>query len=218
MNEKLLSKIKKLFALSSNNPNSNEAAVAMKMAQKLLEKHNLTVSDLHDKDKVSVTFRSEANATWIKTIYNQIAKLYDVEYIVDKTSKPYTHLLIGRECNRVTTCIVIDYVRDIIRKDSVGMGNEFRMGAAYGIAEQVRDILMERNASKEEVIPGTGLIPVDLARTLAEENNNWTKENIGRISHPKQRASRVSEAGLALGRRINLGPQIGSGRAAIGAM
>lgn len=52
VSEQVLATIKKLFALSNNNPNESEAETAMLKAQELLAKHQLSLSDL-DRDQVS---------------------------------------------------------------------------------------------------------------------------------------------------------------------
>ena len=45
----LIEKIKKLFALSENNPNEHEAAAAAGKARELLEAHDLSTADLNEK-------------------------------------------------------------------------------------------------------------------------------------------------------------------------
>ena len=45
-NEKIMEKIKKVLALSKNNPSEEEAAAALLMAQKLMVEHNLTMEEV----------------------------------------------------------------------------------------------------------------------------------------------------------------------------
>ncbi len=207
MNNKILEKIKKLFALGADNINKHESESAMKMARKLLDKHNLSVYDLKEKDDVSVKIEDNVNMPWIRIIYGSIARLYDTEYILDKNSKPAQHLLIGTESNRVTASIVIDFVINEIRDCSIGMGNGYRNSAAFAIKDKVDKIVAERNASKEEVIPGTGLIPMKVYLQNNLKNQEWIKNQLG---HYKQTKSSVSSnpLGRKLGEEINLAPQL----------
>ena len=84
MNDKILDRIKKLFALGSNNPNEHEAESAMKMARKLLDKHNLSIFDPNEKEEVGIKIEDNLNMPWTRMVYGAIARLYDVKYIIDK--------------------------------------------------------------------------------------------------------------------------------------
>lgn len=48
MNEKIIEKIKKCLELANNNPSEEEAKSAALMAQKLLAKYNISMSDVED--------------------------------------------------------------------------------------------------------------------------------------------------------------------------
>lgn len=50
-NDKIISKIKKLFALGTNNPSSEEAKTAVLKAQKLLSEYNISSLDLEEVEK-----------------------------------------------------------------------------------------------------------------------------------------------------------------------
>ena len=213
MDEKILNRIKKLFALAGNNSNEHEAGQAMIMARKLLDKHNLAVTDLNDnKEDVLITFCKDVNMPYVRYIFNSIADLYDCQYIL---SKPH-HLLIGTESNRITAKIVIDFVLETIRTESRGLGNGYRNAAALGVQSQVRAILEERNKSNVEVIPGTGLVPVDIARKAKQDINDWLKGNMPNLSTRKANATSYDANGRALGANMNLGAHInGTGQRAI---
>ena len=215
VDDKIIERIRKMFALSSNNPNDNEAESAMRMAKKLLDKYNLSMSDLSQKNDVCVKFKAERNMPWVRMVFNNISSLYDCEYILDKTGLSPLHLLIGNEANRVTASIVIEYVIETIDKVSKGKGNGFRNAMAYGVRENVHKILNERAVSKEEVIPGTGLVPVDLSRSLKEQNKAWIRENMGRINKSKVSRASFDSSGISAGRNINLNTQIGGKMSAL---
>ena len=213
MEDKILDRIKKLFALAGNNSNQNEADSAMKMAKKMLDKHNLSVYDLKEKDDVGIKIEDNVNMPWTRTIYSAISKLYDVKYIMDKTSKPMKHLLVGTESNRVTASIVIAFVISEVRGNCQGMGNGYRNAAADGVDTQVMDILAERNKSHEEIIPGTGLVPMDATRMAFEDINDWVKNHMGNLSSSKANSGAYDNRGFAMGNGINLGAHLSNKRA-----
>ena len=208
MEDKIIERIKKLFALAGNNPNINEADLAMKMAKKLLDKHNLNMYQLIDKEEVGIKIEDELNMPYVRIIYNTISDLYDVEYLVDRTSKPIKHLLIGTESNRVTASIVIEFVLSTIRKESKGMGNGVRNSAAQEVYRRVTIILDERNNDTEEVIPGTGLIPVDASLLFKQERDEWIEEIIGKVNKGKKTHSARDSRGVAIGKKVSINTQI----------
>jgi len=173
MEEKILDKIRKLFALAENNPNENESESAMRQAKKMLDRHNLSMYQLIEKDSIGIKIEDNVNMPWVRIIYRNIGNLYDADYITSKDQYGTQHLLIGTESNRVTASIVISFVIDKIRRTSVGKGNGFRNAAAFGIQEQVVEILEARMNNKEEVIPGTGLVAVDASEMMKEDIDNW---------------------------------------------
>jgi len=215
MDNKIIERIRKMFALATNNPNSHEADSAMRMASKLLDKHNLTMSDLATKEKVGIVIKEVSNMPWIRTTFMAISKLYDCEYIIDKSGSFAYHLIIGNESNRTTAEIVIEYVMEVIYKESKGKGNGFRNAMANGVYSNAMEILKARMADREEVIPGTGLVPVDISKGLREDNADWIRDNIGRTVKGKGTKCAFDASGVQAGKNINLGAQIGGSRMAL---
>jgi len=213
MDDKILNKIKKLFALGSNNSNEHEAESAMKMARKLLDKHNLSVYDLKEKDDVGMKIEDNPNMPWVRIIYQSIAQLYDVKYIINKQEKPAQHWLIGTESNRVTASIVIDFVILEVKNRCVGLGASYRNAAAHGVSAQVQSIIVERMKSQEEVIPGTGLLPVDATKKTLSDAQDWIDQFIGKTSKGKASRHAFDNNGFNIGSKINLGAHLSNKRA-----
>jgi len=213
MNDKIINKIKKLFALGSNNSNQHEADSAMRMARKLLDKHNLSVYDLNETDDIGETEEVGLFMPWTRTIYQSIAKLYDVRYILDKNSKPYKHCLIGTESARVTASLIIAFVIKEIKDTAIGMGNGYRNSAANGVYHQVHEIIKERNASKEELIPGTGLLPINASELALKNIDEWIENLYGKIKKGGRNTAKLNSAGYNLGKNINLGAQLSNKKA-----
>ena len=213
--EKLISKIRKLFALGADGSNEAESESAMRMARKMLDKFNLTEGDIvNGTAVVGITIESGINMPWIRTINREISRLYDVEYVIDKSESPNMHLFIGKESNRVTSTIVREFVKETIRFASYGMGNGFRNAAAFGVRDTVNAIMVERSRSREEVVPGTGLIPMDISKQSLVENTNFINKMVGEVTSVQSKSS-YNNDGRAVGAGINLGVQIGGARLAI---
>lgn len=66
MNEKIIEKIKKCLELANNNPSEEEAKSAALMAQKLLAKYNISMSDVEDVS--SECEEVVENAVWFKNL------------------------------------------------------------------------------------------------------------------------------------------------------
>lgn len=208
--DKLIQRIKKLFALANNNPNKNESSLAMSAAKKLLDKHNLSMIELEEKDNpVGVKFEDNTNSPWIRIIYASICKLYNCQYLIDKNYKPIKHVLIGTESNRVTASIVSDYVISEIKNEFRGKGAALRNSAAIGVNEKVNEIMVKY----EEECHGTDLVPVDVEKSRVE---NWINENIKGLRQSKSNYKsnyKTDRNGESFGKNINLNAQISNKRA-----
>lgn len=64
MNEKIIEKIKKCLELANNNPSEEEAKSAALMAQKLLAKYNISMSDIEDVAQEQI----EESPVWFKDL------------------------------------------------------------------------------------------------------------------------------------------------------
>lgn len=212
--EKIIDKIKKLFALSANNPNIHEAEMAMKAAKKMLDKHSLSMFDLNEKEDVSVTIRGEINMPWVRTLFLAISELYDCEYIISsRFGKKKRHVLIGTESNRVTAGIVLDYLVEAIRIESYGMGNAYRNGAALGVYHTVDEVIKSRKADKAEVIPGTGLVLADISALAQADNQAYMDANMNVKKSKNQNKQAFSDKGYAFGKTLNVGVRLSSKKA-----
>ena len=76
MNDKRKDKIKKLFELSMSE-NEHEAAIALKQALSLMEKHNISKDDVYGQKMVEESFETPyiSIPTWYSQIYNSMANI-----------------------------------------------------------------------------------------------------------------------------------------------
>ena len=79
MDENILRKIKKCLALSTSS-NANEAASALRQAQKLMELHNVNAIDLKRADISEMEIKSKASVSrikdWEMSLLNTVAKAF----------------------------------------------------------------------------------------------------------------------------------------------
>ena len=75
MNDKIIERIKKMFALATNEGAApGEAENAMRMANKLMEKYSLSALDLHTQEEITIKFGEKAHNTWKKSYTIQFQK------------------------------------------------------------------------------------------------------------------------------------------------
>ena len=213
MNDKILDRIRKLFALAGNNPNVHEAESAMKSAKRLLDKHNLSMFDVAEKNEVGIKIEDNVNMPWIRTLYQAICLLYDCKYVLDKTSKPTKHLIIGTESNRVTASIVIEHLRTAIYNEGYGQGAGFRNAASQGVWKNVSEIIKKRKEDKSEAVPGTGLVLADISKICMKDNDDWIAKMMGNLSSGRTSKAAYDHRGAAFGRSLNVGARLSNKRA-----
>lgn len=210
-NDRIIEKIKKLFALAKcDGAMGAEAENAMRMAQKLLEKHALTIFDIEKSSsgKVTIAFCSYKNVPWTRVIAINIAHLYNCECIISFRFEEPKQIIIGTESNTTTAKIVSDQIVEAILKEGKGKCIEFKNGAALAVQKTCQKLIAENNKSKEEILPGTGLVPIDLSKRLKQMNEEWISENLNTFKLKNVRL-KASESGIEFGNSLNVGPRVG---------
>ena len=116
--ESVLKRIQKLLQMSTENGASeNEAMLAADKAQKLLQEHNLSISDLKDEDQVEPMDSEDVEVDrdlWKGYIRNATAKLYFCKtYTTMKLDKHYKRVkvitFVGRKSNRMVATEMCKY-------------------------------------------------------------------------------------------------------------
>ena len=202
--ERMIEKIRKLFALSANaGATGAEAETALRMANALLAKHAIDKHRLHETDQVFVSFMDfPISQDWVKKVCGHIARFYNCRCIFDYNWKPAKTLVIGTSANRITAIIVIDQLLDQIRKEKGNIA--FKNGAAFGLYEKCKEITDERNVEtgNDEVIPGTGLTIIDIETQQKTGVSDFINENFSNLRSSK-RAGSMSAEGRAYGQGLN---------------
>ena len=97
IDERIVDKIRKLLALGSNNPESNEAGAALKKAAELAEMYGLSLADV---DKTSgetkiermtlATVNMRRYGMWMSPLAGKIAKIFDCHVVISADGGDYT--------------------------------------------------------------------------------------------------------------------------------
>lgn len=197
MNTKLIEKIKKMFALANcAGASPGEAENAMRMANKLMEKHKLCSMDLKFDEEITLNFGIETSHAWVRQLYNAVARVYSCSMFTQGTNI----IMMGTLSNLTTAGIVIDALVENIEKAGKGKGITFKNGASSALVNQCWKLIDERKKSTE--VTGSGLVladhydeEYDRAKATMDKKFNLTK---GRASKMRQSAE-----GRAYGASLN---------------
>jgi hypothetical protein len=217
----VLDKIKKLLVLGEKNTNgaTEEANTALEKAYALMEKYNVTISDINSNDREKEFGKLENNAylekqfkVWEKVLLKNISILFDCDTVYEHVStsklKREVHIL-GREGNVRTVQIMFEWIVKKSREEAkalygsraVAKINDYCLGVAYSIAEKVNQI-KKQNENKE------------WALVVADETKNFVRSCYPRLTTLSNKTkSNINascySAGLSAGRNINLNKQFG---------
>lgn len=169
---KIIDRIKKLLALANNNPNENEAAVAMAKATELLEAYNLDMASVggttdharNDKKRKGGLY------SWQRNLWRAVAELNFCHYFSLKglaRGSQYEHRLIGSHANVIATEMMATYLQDTVEKLAQKWAKESGYGSVFvreaiAYREGMTNRLAERLAARREEL-------VSKARQEAEE-------------------------------------------------
>lgn len=167
MTESIEAKIEKLLRVADGRANENESAVALQMAQKLADAHNLDIGSI---GKTGARSDQRVNKGLYKYQRNLYAAIADLNHCRSWFSKglakgsSYTIRLLGSKVNVTTTIIMCDYIEEVANRlvreefspDQYFSKNAhlFREGVidrmVYRIRERRREEEAERLRAKQE--------------------------------------------------------------------
>jgi len=191
--EAIIEKIRKTLALANDkNASDQERETAMRMAHKLLAKHNLSMAEIEASggktEKRGAGVRTFYGRPWAQVIASSIAKLMFCHYVVDpaKRAQDTRHYFIGRESNSISAAILAEFLVTSIRKEGRrrqrelqegnAWGRSFSVGAASRIAQRVVEMLVQAKA--EPSGDGKSRVLASIYRVEASANQDWVKDNM----------------------------------------
>lgn len=218
MNEKIIARINKLMSLTSSS-NKNESEKAAEMAFKLMEKNNISMSDLkasnikkelgevgvsHLDSKSRITF-------WEKQLGYVIATYFDSISFITTRHHPtiygrYIHSMgfIGHESNRITCELMYDWLRKTIKRESRKRFSDYaqRQSFCVGVVHSLKEKYLKekQNETKTE----TGLVIYDEVKQFVD-NMNMKKDK----AKCPALGSESFNAGETMGSELSLNRQFG---------
>jgi len=199
MEQKIIDRIKKMFALANcEGAAPGEAENAMRMANRLMEKHALSSLDLHTSDSITIKFEDGSNFNWVRQLYNAIAPVYSCGFFIQGKEQS---LLVGTESDTITASIVANGLISNIKRASKGKGVTFANGAVLEISKQCRELIANRRLVAEKV-PGTELSLVDVYDTKADLVRSFMDANLS-LGKGRRSNMKGNEAGRAYGATLN---------------
>ncbi len=222
MKDNIISRIKKLIALSKSD-NCEEASSAAQKASDLLLKYNISRKDVEKKDfHVVEDFIEEKLKVriWKTILLGAISSLNLCNIVIntDYREKKTNLNIVGKEQNVIVTKELYKYLVDTIDRISKSKSNmynskdSFKKGMSVRISERLSLIKKERFKSSVETYSN-----IDRALIVAEyknasiANNNFIDDNYGNIGIKKTRIKAYESSfnnGLKAGNEINLNSQI----------
>lgn len=179
MENKLFDKIRKLLALAGNNPNENEAAQALSLAQKLMIEHGISEEALKPEQIRMIIGdpMSAAGDAWSQYAGAAAAALYGCKLIRHWDG---TVSFAGREENVGTAQLTFLFISNQIEnlyKQALPKGltqsergefrKSFKRGAAIRVLERANEII--QNSKTHGTDGKNALVVVSHLQTLSEE-------------------------------------------------
>lgn len=216
-NAKIMEKIKKVLALSKNNPSEEEAAAALLMAQKLMMENNLTMEEVEGTEEKSKEAKTDYSVTsgattgWKIVLAKIICDNFKTEVL--KAGKGFC--FIGMEDEVQLTVSLFNLASDIMDKgmkrirrnarkagkDTSGLAGDYAAGFLDGLKAK-----FDEQVQKE----GWGLIPVK-PEAVVQKKDQLT--NGSKPVHIKDKLGRKGsmaayQAGYQKGKNLKTNKQI----------
>jgi len=233
--QNIIRKIGALLARAdeARNDNENEREIAMRQANALMAKHDLTVASLtkeQQEQKQGPLYESSdeiGRNIWKAGVYHEIAKLHQCQAI--KGQGGAVHIL-GRKTRVEVARSIADWcIQSIEREkpkawDAVegkaginrrSFNTSFGNGAWMGIRDSVQRILAERRRGQldgETLSRENAMVLVDQDKKALAETDDYVRRLYPRLGRGRSTSSRSSQghaAGRAYGSGLSLNGQIG---------
>ena len=206
MEQKLIERIKKMFALANNEGAApGEAENAMRMANKLMEKHQISSFDLHTKEEIIAKFCKGSKFLWVAQLYQAVAKVYSCSVFKTGSTKI---ILVGAEGDAVTAKIVIESLILSIDRAGKGKAIAFKNGAALELCRQCREIIHNRKIENQK-IPGTELALTDIYEQKYQNAVEFM-HNMTSLTTGKAKRLNSSQSGIDYGKTLNPHTRVGA--------
>lgn len=229
--EKILSRVRKMMAIANDAAaTEGERDNALRMAYKLLAKHNLTMVDVEihadaQDDKREIYETVTRSQLWARHVCNIVAGLFFCQYFSGRkiNADKCVHHFVGKESNATTAMLLSDYIvqslvkesRQRYKNDLTPEARSFCLGAVNKLRERVKELKAQQEEEiKVENPTGTSLVLANLYQRESDANALVVSESQYNIKVSRGGKSTVKSdaysAGKEYGKTISLAPQVKS--------
>lgn len=224
--EKLLSRIRKLYAMSRESESSpHEAEIAMRRCQSLMSRFGITESDLETSEfgatKIGKEFRSLPS--YVGVLGSAVALLHDCICVRSGTIE-----FRGFSIDAEVASLTFEYLSDAMERSlkahkrigTVEPGRsasfDYRVGFALAVLKRSRQLDAERRSQEEQAAAAAGQERSGPGSSLVvrkrEVVRNACMEGLvtRRATRVRYRNGRAHEAGSSDGSRVSLDKQVGN--------
>lgn len=221
--ELIKARVVKLLATATSD-NENEAAVAMSMAQTLIEKHKLSMAELSEVDAAQIEgeaiikdetpiFAAGRISTWKSQLVHYIAQINGcrlVKYLNQGYSQGRERgsklVIFGRPSDIANTRYLLAFaITQLMRLSPAGRGKEYAnswyLGAVQGIRQQME-------AAKRKVQEGASSYALVKLDNRAKEVDTFISDTIGKLRKGSSAQSNINwdayGQGQTAGRNLDL--------------
>ncbi len=236
MDDKIISRMKKLLALSQDSTSENEAMIATARLHKLLAQYNVSLMDIKDKPKEEVNedCYESINWPWRRWVAAGISDLYFCTMYSQVTRKNHAnYFFIGTKMNREYAMSMTQNIINTIEREAKieckkfhdktvsSYITSFRTGAGIRINSRCVDLIAQAKRGDLQDDDGSNLPVLASVYDQHKNMNNAFTDSFG-IKTVKSRTRSSSEEGYNAGKlagnrvQLNTGVQSDAAPKAIG--
>lgn len=217
MENPVIEKIRKLFALADGNSNINEASAAAAMAQELMFKHKLAMADIdapdEPEDVLGSTDFDAPGHLWKKSLVHGVARaFYCRSCTLGSSGKNKTVRIVGKLSDTQSATYMARYlineIERLAKQECPGQGrrfaNSFKVGAVVSILDRLQTQRKEQDKVVEKYNESAALVLKNDAMAV----NKYYKELFPKTvkgNAPRATDGGAFEAGQEAGNSVSLG-------------
>lgn len=158
VNTNVEEKIEKLLRMADGTANENESAVALQMAQKLADAHNLDLGQIGKTGSRKDADISKGLYVYQRTLYTKLAELNHCKVWISKglrKGEKYKTRLLGSKLNVTVVCTMADYLEEVTNRfvrDKYSKAQFFSADAhayRHGMIDRLVERVSARRAEEE---------------------------------------------------------------------
>ena len=222
--EKLLERIRKLFAMSQETEASpHEAEIALRRCQSLMTRYGITESDLHTSKFSTETFRTSHRVPMhVQWLASAMQALHSVLFVTGGGEGPEFR---GFEIDVKVAKMTMEYLENAIERSLAtrrrtgtfppgrSAAYDYRVSFAVEVSKRIHTLVEERQAAEDAAtVTGTSLT-IRKMEIVDQECGQGLRNSNSRFFGA--RSGEAADAGKADGARVSLDPQVDVSRTSL---